>query len=143
VQPQVLFELMIDDVGREQQRTLTELRELMRFDGRGRLRRRIDDDNFVGAIDELLRYCLGLRLAENTADEFLLLGDVLRLIEVSTDIPASSSSTSSKRCLCRLPGGLSYATPSIRQARGRRARIAGTSTTGTPPTSRVGMISSV
>ena len=47
------------------------------------------------------------------------------------------------RFACRLPGGLSYARPSIEQTCGRLFSTAGTSTMGTPATSFVGMISSV
>ncbi len=74
---QVLFELAIHDVGREQQGTLAELGGLRRFDGRARSGRRIDDDNFVGMVDEILRDRLRLGPAEDAAHEFLLLGDVL------------------------------------------------------------------
>ena len=44
-----------------------------------RLGRRIDDDDFVGPVDELLRHGVGLRLAEDAAHEVLLLGDVLEI----------------------------------------------------------------
>ena len=91
----IRFELPIDDVGGQQQRALAELRQLLRLDRRCPLGRRVDDDDFVGAIDELLRHGLGLRLAEHAADEFLLLGDVLEVDRVRTEMPASSSSSTS------------------------------------------------
>ena len=75
----VRFELTVHDVGREQQRALPKLRELVRPDRLVRLGRRIDDDDFISAVDEILRHGLGLRLAEDAAHEFLLLGDVLEI----------------------------------------------------------------
>ena len=79
VQPQVVLELAIHDVGREQQRALPEHRQLRAALGHRRLGRRVDDDHFVGAVDEVLRHGLGFRLAEDAADELLLLGDVLEV----------------------------------------------------------------
>ena len=77
--PKVVFELTVHDVGREQQRALAKLRELLRPDRRVGLWRRIDDDDFIGAVDEVLRHSLGPRPAENARHEFLLLGDVLEI----------------------------------------------------------------
>ncbi len=76
---QILLELVIDDVRREQQGALSKLRQLLRLDPRVGLRRRIDDDDLVGAVDEVLRDGLGPRRAEDVANEFLLLGDVLEI----------------------------------------------------------------
>ena len=68
-------ELSVDDVGGEEQRALTKLRQLMRGDAGIRLWRRVDDDDFVGAVDERLRHRVGPGSAEHRSNEFLLLGD--------------------------------------------------------------------
>ena len=39
----------------------------------------IDDYHFIGAVDEVLRHCVALGAAEETAHELLLLGDELEI----------------------------------------------------------------
>ena len=62
VQPEIRLELAIDDVGGQQQRALAKLRQIaaasIAVSGLGR---RIDDDDFVGTVDEVLRHGLGWR----------------------------------------------------------------------------------
>ena len=55
VQRQVRLELLVHDVRDEQERALAELRELAAADAVVRFRRGIDDDDLIGAIDELPR----------------------------------------------------------------------------------------
>ena len=64
---EVRFELPLDDVGGEQQRALAKLPTAAAPDRRVASARRIDDDDFVGAVDELLRNGLGAVCARGAA----------------------------------------------------------------------------
>ncbi len=95
--PQVVLELAIHDLGRQQERPLaqapTSCSAVPRVVG---LRRRIDHHDFVRPVDELLRHALGRRRAGDAADERLLLGDVLQIDATSrTEMPAASRSSTS------------------------------------------------
>ena len=97
VQPQVGFELAIDDVGRQQQRALAKLRQLTCASmPASRLGRRIDDDDFVGAIDERLRHRIASSSVPRTPRTNSCCSAMYsRLIDVRTEMPASSSSSTS------------------------------------------------
>ena len=79
MQSKVLFELSVHNIGREQQGTLAELRELLCLAGRIRLRRRVDDDDFIRPVDEILGDRVDVFLADHAPDELALLGDVLEI----------------------------------------------------------------
>ncbi len=77
VQLQVRFELLIDDVGCQQEGALPELRQPLGLFGGFRFRRCIDDDDFFRLVDERLRHRLAAATAGDPFHEILLLVDVL------------------------------------------------------------------
>jgi len=67
---------MIDDVGREEQGSLSKHRLPVRVVGGCRLGRRVDYDDFVGEVDEGLRHGFGGHAADDALHEVLLLRDI-------------------------------------------------------------------